>query len=100
MHLTIVEKKFHSHCRVPVAVVVVHGGGVQIRLPPEALLVVCKPGQELHGVDHQARVIQGCQMVCLQTKNSNLGKFWRALEWENVDVIYGHLVYFMALWYI
>jgi hypothetical protein len=25
---------------------------------------------------------QGCQMVCFQTKNPNLGKFWRALEWE------------------
>jgi hypothetical protein len=23
---------------------------------------------------------QGCQMVCFQTKNPNLGKFWRALE--------------------
>jgi hypothetical protein len=25
-------------------------------------------------------VHQGCQMVCIQTKNHNLGKFWRALE--------------------
>jgi hypothetical protein len=23
---------------------------------------------------------QGCQMVCFQTKNPNLGKIWRALE--------------------
>jgi hypothetical protein len=23
---------------------------------------------------------QGCQMVSFQTKNPNLGKFWRALE--------------------
>jgi hypothetical protein len=23
---------------------------------------------------------QGCQMVCFQTKNPNLGKFWRALD--------------------
>jgi hypothetical protein len=23
---------------------------------------------------------QGCQMVCFQTKNPNLGKFWKALE--------------------
>jgi hypothetical protein len=37
-------------------------------------------------------------MVCLQTKNSNLGKFWRALEWENAAVIYGHLEYLMAIW--
>jgi hypothetical protein len=24
---------------------------------------------------------QGCQMVCFQTKNPNLGKFLRAFEW-------------------
>jgi hypothetical protein len=30
-------------------------------------------------------------MVYLKTKNSNLGKFWRALKW-NI------LVYFMAIW--
>jgi hypothetical protein len=34
---------------------------------------------------------QGCQMVCFRTKNPNLGKFWRALEWKM-------LVYFMAIW--
>jgi hypothetical protein len=25
---------------------------------------------------------QGCQMVCFQTENSNLGKSWRAFEWS------------------
>jgi hypothetical protein len=34
---------------------------------------------------------QGCQMVCFRTKNPNLGKFWRALEWRM-------LVYFMPIW--
>jgi hypothetical protein len=33
--------------------------------------------------------IQGCQMVCFQTKNPNLGKFFRASE--------KNLVYFMAI---
>jgi hypothetical protein len=37
--------------------------------------------------------VQGCQMVCFQTKNSNLGKFWRALEWKM-------LVKFMVIWNI
>jgi uncharacterized membrane protein YkvI len=32
-------------------------------------------------------------MVCFQTKNPNLGKFWRALEWKMV-------VCFMVIWYI
>jgi hypothetical protein len=27
-------------------------------------------------------VHQGCQMVCFQTKNPNLGKFWRVLQWK------------------
>jgi hypothetical protein len=32
-------------------------------------------------------------MVHFQTKNPNLGKFWRALEWKM-------LVYFMTMWTI
>jgi hypothetical protein len=32
-------------------------------------------------------------MVCFQTKNPNLGKFWRALEWKM-------LLYFMIIWNI
>jgi hypothetical protein len=36
---------------------------------------------------------QGCQLVCFQTKNSNLGKVWRALEWKV-------LLYFMVIWNI
>jgi hypothetical protein len=31
-------------------------------------------------------------MVCFQTKNPNLGKFWKALEWKM-------LLYFMAIWH-
>jgi hypothetical protein len=56
---------------------------------------------------------QGCQMVYFQTKNPNLGKFWRTLEWKKVGIfmntwnitaifynvwpfgiVCGHLVYF------
>jgi hypothetical protein len=33
-------------------------------------------------------------MVCFQTKNPNLGKFLR----ENVEILYGHLEYFMDIW--
>jgi hypothetical protein len=36
---------------------------------------------------------QGCQMVCFQTKNLNLGKFCRALEWKM-------LFNFMVIWNI
>jgi hypothetical protein len=32
-------------------------------------------------------------MVCFQTKNPNLGKFWRALDWKM-------FIYFMAIWNI
>jgi hypothetical protein len=46
---------------------------------------------------------QGCQMVYLHTKNSNLRKFWKALKWKTLDhlvyftvfgIFYRHLVYF------
>jgi hypothetical protein len=36
---------------------------------------------------------QGCQMVSFQTKNLNLGKFWRVLD-EKM------LIYFRAIWNI
>jgi hypothetical protein len=51
-------------------------------------------------------VRQGCQMVCFQTKNPNLGKFWRALDWKMFYILwpfgifYGDLGYFMTIWYI
>jgi hypothetical protein len=49
---------------------------------------------------------QGCQMEYFKTKNPNLGKFWRALEWKMFvyvrviwNVYYGHLVYFIvSIW--
>jgi hypothetical protein len=34
---------------------------------------------------------QGCQRVRIQTKNPNLGKFWRALDWKM-------FIYFVAIW--
>jgi hypothetical protein len=45
---------------------------------------------------------QGCQMLYFQTKNNDLGKFWRALERKvlvcrYVYVFYGHLKYFMSI---
>jgi hypothetical protein len=41
----------------------------------------------------QRHLDQGCQMVCFQTKNANLDKFWRVLQWNM-------LVYFMETWSI
>jgi hypothetical protein len=60
------------------------------------------------------RALQGCQTVCFQTKNRNLGKFWEDLQWIILVYFmtiwsilrplemqfYGHLVYFMVIWYI
>jgi hypothetical protein len=56
---------------------------------------------------------QGCQMVYFQTKNFNLGNFWRVLQWKILiyflchavylrpfDIFYGHLVNFVVIWYI
>jgi hypothetical protein len=35
---------------------------------------------------------QVCQMVCFQTKNPNLGKFFRVLNWKMlIYIFYGHL---------
>jgi hypothetical protein len=56
---------------------------------------------------------QGCQMVCFQTKNPNLGKFLRAWQWKMLAyfidtwsilrsfvMFYGYLVQFVEIWYI
>jgi hypothetical protein len=52
-------------------------------------------------------------MVCFQTKNPNLGKFWRVLLRKilvyfmtilsilrPLQILYGHLEYFVVIWYI
>jgi hypothetical protein len=58
-------------------------------------------------------VVQGCQMVCFQTQTPNLGKFWKVLQWKILEyfmtiwsilrpfeISFGHLVYFVVIWYI
>jgi hypothetical protein len=42
---------------------------------------------------------QGCQMAYFQTKNPDLGKFLRVLQWK-MSVYYMSIVYFTATWYI
>jgi hypothetical protein len=57
--------------------------------------------------------MQGCQVVYFQTKNPNLGKFWRVLQWRRcwlilwpfglfychfVGIYNGHVVYFVNIW--
>jgi hypothetical protein len=52
-------------------------------------------------------------MVCFQTKNPNLGKFRRDLDWKDLiyfmaiwnilrifGIFYAHLVQFVFIWYI
>jgi hypothetical protein len=52
-------------------------------------------------------------MVSFQTKNLNLGKFWRILDWkmliyfmaiwnilQTFGIFYDHLVHFVFIWYI
>jgi hypothetical protein len=59
------------------------------------------------------RCVQGCQMFCFQTKNPNLGKFWRAFDgimliyfraiWDILQlfwIFYDHLVHFVLIWYL
>jgi hypothetical protein len=41
--------------------------------------------------------MQGCQMVCFQTKNHDLGKFCRGLAIEHLGIFYDHLVYFTKI---
>jgi hypothetical protein len=47
----------------------------------------------LHEKEDSEWLHQGCQMVCFQTKNINLGKFWWVLQWKI-------LVHFKTIWSI
>jgi hypothetical protein len=63
---------------------------------------------------HGIRILnRGCQMVSFHTKNSNLGKSWRASDgkiliyfmaiWNTLrtfGIFYDHLVHFVFIWYI
>jgi hypothetical protein len=57
--------------------------------------------------------IQGCEMICSQTQNPNLGTFLRALYWKMLTyflaignifwrfgIFYDHSVQFAFIWYI
>jgi hypothetical protein len=55
--------------------------------------------EEMQNVLLKTNQDQGCQIVYLQTKNLNLGKFWRALgRLENVNILCDHLDYFTDIW--
>jgi hypothetical protein len=71
--------------------------------------VSCLP--ERHGHFRKSTFAQGCQMVCFLTKNPNLGKFWRALDWkiyfmpirkslQTFGILHNHLLHFVFIWYI
>jgi hypothetical protein len=60
------------------------------------------PSSELVNIDSGWYDVldQGCQMVNFQSKNPNLGQFWRALEWKMLVYLFNdHLEYFTAIWY-
>jgi hypothetical protein len=55
---------------------------------------------QVRKIDHCTHT-QGCQMVYFQTKNPDLGKFRRVLQWKMLVYLNDtYLVYFMAIWYI
>jgi hypothetical protein len=47
-----------------------------------------KSGHPAHGVD------KGCHKVYFQTKNPNLGKFLRALEWKMLAYLCSFVIFF------
>jgi hypothetical protein len=72
------------------------------------LTTLYSSGRSQAALNHRANAcscfssyLQGCQMVCFQTQNPNLGKFWSPLhKLENVNIFYGHLEYFNEVWEI
>jgi hypothetical protein len=67
----------------------------------------------LRNAIHRLTAALGTGLPDCQTQNTNLGKFWRALQWKILvyftaiwyilwpfGILYGHLVYCMVNWYI
>jgi hypothetical protein len=50
--------------------------------------------QPISGFDLTSRQDQGCQMVYFQTKNPNLGKFWRSLVWKCWYIIWASVIFY------
>jgi hypothetical protein len=59
------------------------------------MMPICKNGSEFSAGELfiPRRGQQGCQMVCFQTENPNLGKFGRVLTMEDNVIFYRHLIY-------
>jgi hypothetical protein len=72
-----------------------HTKGLFFCLKHTRLPVVLQDFTALVFVTHDCR--QGCQMVYFQTKNPNLGKFWRALEWKPLVYFYENMEYLMTI---
>jgi hypothetical protein len=75
-----------------------------VRNPPPAISPRKNPsivGVCLFFIIFSGGLRQGCQTAYFQTRNPDLGKFWRLLQWKMwIYVINGHLDYFKAIWYI
>jgi hypothetical protein len=63
--------------------------------------------------ESSTNLVQGCQMVYFQTKNTNFGNFVMVLQWkmlvyfmdicsfsQQACILNGHLIYFVVIWYI
>jgi hypothetical protein len=61
--------------------------GISLKFELNCTPRLCWVSLEIQPKNH---LTQGCQMVCFQTKNTNLGKFSRALDWKK-------LIYFIAI---
>jgi hypothetical protein len=68
----------------------------QLQIFPWAIKVESFPGRRRKGSIQE----QGCQIVHIFSVQ-NLGKYWRSLEKifrDHFGILYGHLVFFMAIW--
>jgi hypothetical protein len=50
--------------------------------------------KKVSAVEISAAKSRVARWFCFQTKNPNLGKFWRTLVWKKMDLFYDHWEYF------
>jgi hypothetical protein len=64
---------------------------------PVTLCAACDP---VSGHNGKGNFVPGLPDGLFSNQKFQFGKIFEGLRWEKMDIFYGHLGYFMTIWYI
>jgi hypothetical protein len=106
MHNICLEKQLsetivHTHEKVSVKVESLTGNGLlKFLLPPNRTAKVCLGCNLRNRITEKSSKQLSTWPIRLYIRNHDLGKFCWVLAMEDVGILYVHLVYFTAIWFI